>query len=568
MNLSAIRPRPFRAAAVQTLAALGELDINIETARRAVNAAVAASAELVVLPECMNTGYLFDDAEQCREIAERLDGKYVSFLSELAADHRIHLASGMTELGADGRSVFNSAVLLGPGGDLIAHYQKQFLATHDQNWFSVGTTRYPVVDTELGRLGLMICFDGRIPEITRMLAVSGADVVLDIANFFAMDQADLWVPARAYENGVWIVAATKVGNERSIHYPGGAMIVTPDGTVLDRVNTGIHGAAIASIDPSRARDKRWPGRGGDKLLDRRPSAYTALLDGYFETPAAALEREPVLPAKAVTKAAAVQVHALDREGSLDDALDMVEHAALLGIQLMVLPQAFAFPSVSPDEGEVRSRAGVQDNARVRIQDITARSRCVVVFPTVEATEFGVVHRAVVLGPDGELGSQCQVHREPSLGRGPEGEGLSAIETPVGRIGVLVGYDGMFPESARVLALDGAEILAWCSAWDDERARQLLAVPKAEDNRCYLVCANRTDTGFPGGSFVVDPTGLPSSDVGRVIPPDARHGAVISRFAHLSLTRPKEIMPGVHVLANRRTECYGPLIDGSAPALSD
>ncbi len=86
-------------------------------------------------------------------------------------------------------------------GKIACHYHKQFLATHDQNWFSFGERGCPVVDTDLGRIGLLICFDGRIPEIFRAMAMQGAEVIVDMANFFAMDQADMWGPARAYENG-------------------------------------------------------------------------------------------------------------------------------------------------------------------------------------------------------------------------------------------------------------------------------------------------------------------------------------------------------------------------------
>lgn len=555
-------PQPFTAAGIQTLAVLGDLDANIAIVESAVTDAVRRGAELVVLPECMNTGYLFDDAGQARELAEPLDGRYVSTLSMLAADHGIHLASGMTELGPDDRSIFNSAVLLDDRGNLIAHYQKQFLATHDQNWFSVGTTGYPVVETALGRLGLLICFDGRIPEIARVLAVGGVDVVLDMANFFAMDQADLWVPARAFENGVWIVAATKAGVERSIHYPGGAMIAAPDGSILDRADAGTHGMALAQIDPMAARDKRWPG-GGDKLRDRRPRAYTAIGAGYAGTLAAAQERQAVVPAELATKVAAVQAHALNASETLGQAVDMVGHAAALGVQLTVLPQAFAFPTASPTAALVRERAGEQDKARARIQDITARYRNVVVVPLVEEHEGEVSHRAVVLGPDGEIGSQRQVHRDPSLPSGPTADGFSVIDTPAGRLGVLVGYDGMFPESARVLALEGAEILAWCAAWEDERSRSLLTVPKAEDNRCYVIVCNRTDTGYAGGSLIVDPTGFPTPYLESVVPRDDRHGAVIPRYAQRSLTRVKEIIPGVHVLANRQVEHYQPLLKDPA-----
>ncbi|HVI61453.1 MAG TPA: carbon-nitrogen hydrolase family protein, partial [Bradyrhizobium sp.] len=223
-----MKKKRFRAAAAQTLARLGDVQYNIEISTQLVNEAVRQGAELVVLPECMNTGYLFDSADHCRALAETVpDGAFVSAMSSLARKHDIFIASGITEWDAARGRLFNSGIMLDRKGEVAVHYHKQFLATHDQNWFSFGERGCPVVDTDLGRIGLMICFDGRIPEIARSLALQGAEIIVDMANFFAMDQADMWGPARSYENGVWLVAATKAGYERSIYYPGGSMIVDP-----------------------------------------------------------------------------------------------------------------------------------------------------------------------------------------------------------------------------------------------------------------------------------------------------------------------------------------------------
>jgi len=114
------------------------------------------------------------------------------------------------------------------------------------------TPGHDPVDFEIGRHhGLpeltVICFDGRIPEIARSLALQGAEIIVDMANFFAMDQADMWGPARSYENGVWLVAATKAGYERSIYYPGGSMIVDPKGRVVAKMPDDRHGVIGAGL---------------------------------------------------------------------------------------------------------------------------------------------------------------------------------------------------------------------------------------------------------------------------------------------------------------------------------
>ncbi len=163
--------------------------------------------------------------------------------------------------------------MFGRKGEVACHYHKQFLATHDQNWFAFGERGCPVVETDLGRIGLLICFDGRIPEIFRAMAMQGAEVIVDMANFFAMDQADMWGPARAYENGVWLVAATKAGYERSIYYPGGSMIVDPKGRVISKVPYDTHGMAVATIDLERPRTNRFtPRTTRSPTAARRPTA--------------------------------------------------------------------------------------------------------------------------------------------------------------------------------------------------------------------------------------------------------------------------------------------------------
>src|SRR5262249_59858564 len=146
-------------------------------------------------------------------------------------------------------------IMLERKGEVAVHTHKQLLATHDQNWFSFGERGCPVVDTDLGRMGLMICLDGRIPEIARSLALQGAEIIVDMANFFAMDQADMWGPARCYENGVWLVAATKAGYERSIYYPGGSMIVDPKGRVAAKMPDDSHGVIVAHVRPQVAPGK-------------------------------------------------------------------------------------------------------------------------------------------------------------------------------------------------------------------------------------------------------------------------------------------------------------------------
>jgi len=552
--------RKFRAAVVQTLAHLGDLDKNLELVEQYTAEAVRQGAQLIVFPECMNSGYLFDSEAHCREIAETVKGRYVSALAELCRRYHVYMASGFTELDPVDDKIYNSGLLLDPQGELIVHYHKQFLATHDQNWFEVGKNGCPVVDTELGRIGLLICFDGRIPEIARSLALQGAEIIVDMANFFAMDQADLWVPARAYENGVWFVAATKAGVERSIYYPGGSMIVSPQGRIEAYVPQDTHGVATFEIDPAAARVKSWS-HGGDKFADRKPAAYHLIAQPVERTPVVKLLDVPLQPEKATSKAAAVQAHATSQSGSLDDALAMVEHTARLGAKVLVLPQHFTIGSWLPSPIALDAAARETPAIIEHLGAIARAYACVIVAPLIEANGGQLQSVGILIGPDGSvIGRQAQVHLEPELRHVLDaGDGFNVVDTPFGRIGMLIGHDGLYPESARVLALLGADVITWSSAWREPAERQLLVVPKAEDNRVFVVCANRTDSPHPGGSLIVTPTGFPQWDLDRAAPRILRHGAVMPGFMNLALARQKSMIPKVDMIRNRIVANYGPIV---------
>ncbi|PLZ00645.1 carbon-nitrogen hydrolase family protein [Burkholderia sp. WAC0059] len=546
--------RTFRAAVVQTLATLGDVEANVALVQHYVEEAVRQGAELVVFPECMNSGYLFDSADHCLQLAEPLDGVYCEALRALCREHGIFIASGFTERGADGRA-YNTALLFDRQGELICHYQKQFLATHDQNWFEVGTKGNPVVETELGRIGLLICFDGRIPEIARCLAAQGAEVILDMANFFAMDQAEMWVPARAYENGVWFVAATKAGVERSIYYPGGSMIVSPDGVVQAKIPYDTHGVVSADIEPGWRGARHWS-FGGAKLADRRPETYGVLSSGLEHAPLRAMLAEAIVPEAHTTKVAAVQAHASHAQ-SVDDALGMVEHAFRLGVKVAALPLYFGAADWRLSAAAAREQAALAPALIGRLTDICACYDALAVLPGVGQQGAERYPEAVLVSAQGVIGRQREVHAGPrtQAWAQPPSEGFAVFPTPYGRIGILMDYDGMFPESARVLALMGAEIVVWCCAWEHPNQRRLLSVPKAEDNRVYVVCANRADAPYPGGSFVIPPSGFPTWDVDQAAAPVSRWGAVMPAYANLALARQKRMIPGVDMVRNRLVETY-------------
>ena len=551
--------RRYRAAVVQTLARLGDYDFNLALCRRYVEEAVRQGAELVVFPECMDTGYLFDSAEHCQSLAEPVPGgPFVDGLAELADHHQIYIASGITEGGASGK-IFNSGILFDRNGDVCLRYQKQFLATHDQNWFSFGECGNPVVDTDLGRLGLLICFDGRIPEIARSLALQGAEVLVDMANFFAMDQAEMWGPARAYENGVWLVAATKSGYERSICYPGGSMIVDPRGRVVSKIAYDTHAVAVAEIDLDLAKDKRVYAA-NDKFADRRPELYASLARPYSKTPVAQVAQTPIVPAQATTKVAAVQIH-VSNTVQADDVFAMLDHAAKLGVKVILLPEYALLERWAPRAEEAKATALATDSHLARASAIAARYQCLLALPLIEANGAALYSTTFLVGPDGKIAGRYRKAHLTAEERewATPGDDLPVFATPFGRLGIMAGFDALFPETSRVLAIEAADIVLWPASLREAAERELIAVPRAADNRVAVVLANRLDCPYPGGSMVIPATGFTLWDINVVAPRSMAMGAVMPAFIDLAVCRQKQMIPKVDMFANRLTPTYEPMV---------
>lgn len=549
-------PRHVRAAVVQTSSDLGDLDLNIARSCTHVAEAVRQGAQLVVLPECMNSGYLYDSKSHAWDLSESIEGPYCQALATLSRKHSIHLGAGLTERGDDGH-IYNSAVLFDPQGTLIGHYRKQFLPAQDQRWFSVGNLGNPVIETTLGTIGLLVCFDGRIPEVARCLAAQGAEIILDMANFFVMGQADMFVPARAMENGVWILAATKAGVERSIYYPGGSMIVAPDGEVKARVANDTHGVAVADLVIDANEPPCWAD-GTPKWAGRQTHAYGILEQPFDATPLAQQLGQSIDPEASCVKVAAVQAHSDQQHGSYE-AIEAARHAALLGIKLLVMPLHMGCPSASPTQTQAAQLATDTADLVARMQQLCAEHGCYSVLPTIEQTSRGYWPCALLIGPRGVIGQQYQIHLSAAdkawtteLAIAPE---FVVFDSPIGRIGMLLGPDGLYPESTRALTLMGAEIIVWSAAWQHADERRLMAVTKAVDNRVYLVCANRQDALYAGGSFVIPPAGFPHWDVDHNAAPNTRRGAVIPMFAERAIAQQKCMEPDVDMVRNRLPTTY-------------
>ncbi|MEZ5142922.1 MAG: carbon-nitrogen hydrolase family protein [Acidimicrobiales bacterium] len=265
-------------AAVQ-LCSGPDRDRNLATAGDLVAEASARGARLVVLPEMVN---VLGSGQQLRDGAEPLDGPTATWAADQARHHGIWLVAGsfIERVGDDTRH--NTSLLVSPWGEAVAAYRKVHLfdcdvpgAEFHESAVSAPGTEPVVGDTgELGlRVGMTICYDLRFPELYRVLALAGADLVVVPAAFTARTGPPHWevlLRARAIENQVHVVAAGQWGSSNeSLHWHGHSMIVDPWGTVLAQAPDG-DAVVVADVDLDRQARRRavLP-----SLSARRPEAY-------------------------------------------------------------------------------------------------------------------------------------------------------------------------------------------------------------------------------------------------------------------------------------------------------
>ncbi len=252
----------YRAAVIQ-LNSGGDGEANWRSAETLVRAAAGEGARFIATPE--NTPFLGPHAEKVRR-AEPLDGPTCRRTAELAAELGVFLLLGsFAERSPDPDRCYNTSVLFGPDGRRLATYRKIHLFDVDvspQLRFHESATVLPgadavVVDTEVARVGMSVCYDLRFPGLYQKLRQQGADLITIPSAFTAVTGRDHWhilVRARAIETQCFVLAPAQQGrhdDEGLRESYGHSLIVDPWGVVIAEVEAEAPGFVVAAIDGER-----------------------------------------------------------------------------------------------------------------------------------------------------------------------------------------------------------------------------------------------------------------------------------------------------------------------------
>jgi len=268
----------MRAAAVQ-FNSTDDINRNRDTAERLVRAAASDGADLIVLPEKWS---VLGTDEQMAAAAEPLDGPSISWARSIAAELGIDLVAGSIVERVEGREkTSNTSVHVGPDGEMRAVYRKihMFDVVVDGTEYRESDGEEPgdeIIVSQLANgtaVGMSVCYDLRFPELYRILALRGAEIVVIPSAFTLTTTRDHWptlLRARAIENQCFVIAPNQIGAHPPGNRSGGrSLIVDPWGLPLAMAPDG-EAAIVAELDLGRLQDVR---RDLPSLANRRPGSY-------------------------------------------------------------------------------------------------------------------------------------------------------------------------------------------------------------------------------------------------------------------------------------------------------
>lgn len=244
--------------------------------------AAAQGARLIVLPELTSSGYVLSSTQEASRLSSPADGSHVAELAELSAELGVVIVCGWAER-ADG-GPFNSAVVV-DGGRVLGVYRKAHLWGEEPRWFTPGDGPPLVVDSSVGRVAVMICYDLEFPEWARLARQLGADIIAAPVNWprlashgpgvdagegrSPLEVAKARAAAGSYR--IPVVVADRVGRERGVDWIGGSCLIDRDGYLVAGPDPVDRTAVlVGDVDPA---GDTAIGPDNDALRDRRPALY-------------------------------------------------------------------------------------------------------------------------------------------------------------------------------------------------------------------------------------------------------------------------------------------------------
>ena len=240
--------------------------------------------DLIVFPELANTGYVkgIIDKEFGRDYikkAEKIPGPFTEALCTAAKKYGIYLVSGFCELHPDiPASLYNSAILISPEGEIVGVYHKLHIPMEENHYFYPGS-RIDVYRTEMGNVGMIVCYDYLFPEVSRILSLKGAEIICAVLNGPKRPPYDRYVhiaSTRAHENRNYFIICNRVGKE-DVEFGGRTTIAGPDGQIVKQSNGEEEEIVYATLYNDKILEER---AFISIFVNRRPELYDTIVKRF------------------------------------------------------------------------------------------------------------------------------------------------------------------------------------------------------------------------------------------------------------------------------------------------
>ncbi len=255
---------------------------NLDRVLKHIRTEALLGAHLVIFPEASLTGYIFRDLAEAALVAETVPGPSTNRVTEACRNLNVFAVFGLIE--EEQGKYYNTSVLVGPTG-FIGKYRKLHLPFVGMDRFlNHGNLPLQVFNTEIGKIGLGICYDLDFPEHGRVLSLLGAEIIIMITNWpegveFAPEHL---IHVRAIENRVYCLAINRVGEERGVKFFGRSKIVDPSSRILAEGKLYQEDILRTEITPALARSKYVVTKRDEMEIDcqrdRRPEFYAKITD--------------------------------------------------------------------------------------------------------------------------------------------------------------------------------------------------------------------------------------------------------------------------------------------------
>lgn len=266
--------KDIRVAAVIMNCPVGRVQDNLDRMAGWIKTAKKEAADLVCFPEMNITGY--STRKKIKESAETVPGTISQSVSALAQEFKLAIMAGILEKDSGGR-VFASHLMVTPRG-VAGIYRKIHIAPPETDVFSAGDT-IALFEIKGVKLGIQLCYDVHFPELSTRMATDGADVIFmphASPRGTPAEKFDSWMrhlPARAFDNGVYVVACNQTGNNRSgLNFPGLSVILDPAGRIIKKNIGGKEDIIVADLKAGELKKVRGH-RMRYFLPNRRPELY-------------------------------------------------------------------------------------------------------------------------------------------------------------------------------------------------------------------------------------------------------------------------------------------------------